>query len=296
MFTAEERRKYIGGSDIASILGMSRWKTPFTLWLEKTGEVEPSDLSDNEAVQLGTELEEFVAQKFSRVTGLKVRKRTAIYTHKKYPFLAAHVDRLIVGTDELLECKTCSSYKAEEWEDIIVKEEIDGKIVEKVIEKIPQEYLLQVMWYLGITNKKRGYIAVLIGGQKFKYRKIDFDAELFDSMLKAAIEFWNCVEKKLPPAFIPSDNELLVQIYPQQEENAEFINDQKQEKLIDRLQKIKSKRAELKEKQDLIEARLKNIINTHAGIMTEKYKVSWQTGKTSTIRTFRVYENKKKAA
>ena len=294
MFTAEERRQYIGGSDIASIVGMNRRKTPFTLWLEKTGEIEPEDLSNNEAVQLGTELEEFVAQKFSRITGLKVRRRTAIYTHKKYPFLAAHVDRLIVGTDELLECKTCSTYRADEWEDIIVKEEIDGKIVEKVIEKIPQEYLLQVIWYLGITNKKRGYIAVLIGGQKFKYRKIDFDEELFDYMLKAAVEFWNCVVNKLPPAFIPSDNDLLVQIYPEQEEKAEYINDQKQEKLIDRLQNIKAKIKKLEDKQDLIEARLKNIINTHAGIMTEKYKVSWL--KTSKTRAFRVFENKKNAA
>ena len=61
MFTAEERRKYIGGSDIASVMMMSRWKTPLTLWLEKTGEIEPDDLSDNEAVQLGVELEDFVA-------------------------------------------------------------------------------------------------------------------------------------------------------------------------------------------------------------------------------------------
>ena len=74
MFTAEERRKYIGGSDITSVMMMSRWKTPLTLWLEKTGEIEPDDLSDNEAVQLGVELEDFVAQKFAKEIGKKVRK------------------------------------------------------------------------------------------------------------------------------------------------------------------------------------------------------------------------------
>lgn len=35
MFTAEERREYIGGSDIAAVMGMNRWKTSLTLWLEK---------------------------------------------------------------------------------------------------------------------------------------------------------------------------------------------------------------------------------------------------------------------
>ena len=147
MFTAEERRKYIGGSDIAAVMGMSRWKTPLKLWLEKTGECEPVDLSKVEAVQLGSELEEFVAQKFSKETGKQVRKQSKMYVHKDYPFMIAHVDRLITGTDEILECKTCGSHKKDEWEG----------------EDIPQEYVLQVIWYLGITGKKKAYIAVLIG-------------------------------------------------------------------------------------------------------------------------------------
>ena len=131
MFTAEERRNYIGGSDIAAILGMSRWKTPLKLWLEKTGEVEPDDLSENEAVQLGIELEDFVAQKFARENNKKVRKTSQMYVHKKYPFMVAHIDRLIAGADEILECKTCASYKQDEWEE----------------DKIPQEYILQVSTY-----------------------------------------------------------------------------------------------------------------------------------------------------
>ncbi|MGN1152884.1 MAG: lambda-exonuclease family protein, partial [Candidatus Gastranaerophilaceae bacterium] len=106
MFTVEERRNYIGGSDIAAVMGMSRWKTQLQLWLEKTGEVEPVDLSQVEAVQLGSELEEFVAQKFAKETGKQVRKQSKMYVHKDYPYMVAHIDRLITGTDEILECKT----------------------------------------------------------------------------------------------------------------------------------------------------------------------------------------------
>ena len=68
-FTQEERMMYIGGSDIAAIMGQSRWKTPYRLWAEKTGKIEVPDLSTNESVEMGTRLEQFVADLFSEKTG-----------------------------------------------------------------------------------------------------------------------------------------------------------------------------------------------------------------------------------
>lgn len=298
MFTEEERRKYIGGSDIAAVMGMSRWKTPLTLWLEKTGEIESSTKSDNEAVELGRELEDFVAKKFTRITGLKVRKRQEKYIHKKYPFLVAHVDRIIVGSDELLECKTCSSYKKDEWKD----------------EDIPKEYILQVMWYLGITGRKKGHIAVLIGGQCFKKKVIKFDAELFNIMVEMAIKFWDCVQTKTMPALTPDDNEVMSKIYPSPEN--EYIENQDLESQIEKLVNIKAEISALDVERKLLEAELKNIIKTHAGILTEKYKVSWfkmartivnteqlkadniyeKYANTSVTRTLRVFDKKQNAA
>ena len=140
-FTQEERMQYIGGSDIAAVLSQSRWKTPYRLWTEKTGKIIVPDLSNVEAVEMGNRLEQFVADIFSDKTGKQVRRAPKMYRHPEYPFLVANIDRLIVGGDELLECKTCSAYKLEEWEN-----------------KIPREYVLQVIWYLGITGRKRGWI------------------------------------------------------------------------------------------------------------------------------------------
>ncbi|MBR1620263.1 YqaJ viral recombinase family protein [bacterium] len=295
---SEDRKNFIGGSDIAAVMGMSRWKTPLTLWLEKTGEVEPKDLSDNEAVQLGKELEEFVAQQFSKKTGLKVRKRKEKYTHKKYPFMVAHVDRLIVGSDELLECKTCGSFKKDEWKD----------------DEIPTEYILQVVWYLGITGRKKGHIAVLIGGQSFKYKEINFDQELFNIMVDMAIRFWECVQTKTMPAITPDDNDIMAKVYPTPEQ--EFIQDQELESKIEKLVSIKADMTSLDNERKMLEAELKNIINTHAGILTDKYKLSWFKVSKSVVdteklradklyekysnisesRTLRVFANKKKAA
>lgn len=314
MFTVEERRKYIGGSDIAAVMGMNRWKTPLKLWLEKTGEAEPNDLSENEAVQLGTELEEFVAQKFAKITGKQVRRASKMYVHKKYQFLVAHVDRLIVGENELLECKTCGSHKKDEWEDEIQIIEVNGEKQEQIIKKIPQEYILQCIWYMGIVGKKTCYIAVLIGGQKFKYRKIEFDEELFETMVETAVKFWNCVQTKTMPELTPDDNEIMVKLYPTVEN--EYIERQELERKIDRLQAVKEKIKKLEIRKDKYEAELKKIINTHAGILTEKYKVSWQTTSkpfvnterlkadnlyekyldNSVSRRFQVYPKKQKAA
>lgn len=256
-FTQEERMSYIGGSDIAAILGQSRWKTPYRLWAEKTGKITMPDLSNCEAVEMGNRLEQFVADIFSDKTGKQVRRAPKMYRHSEYPFLVANVDRLIVGGDELLECKTCSAYKLEEWEN-----------------KIPREYVLQVIWYLGITGRKRGWIACLIGGQKFDYKPIDFDAELFELMLEKALKFWDMVQKEVPPMILPEDDTTLAELYPSHTED--FVEMQDMNERVAYLQEIKMHIDEMTKEKREIETELKTIIKDKMGVLTDKYKVTWK--------------------
>ena len=272
-FTQEERMKYIGGSDIAAIMGQSRWKTPYRLWAEKTGKIEVPDLSTNESVEMGTRLEQFVADLFSEKTGKAVRKQSKMYQHKDYPYLVAHVDRLITSSDELLECKTCSAYKLEEWEN-----------------KIPREYVLQVIWYLGITGRKRGWIACLIGGQKFDYKVIDFDEELFNLMIERAIKFWELVEKKVPPLILPEDSDTLGEVY--NEYTDDMIISQELNDRIAYLQEIKMHRDEINKEIKEIETELKATIADKTGLLTEKYKVTWKAQTQNRIDTDRLREEK----
>lgn len=265
-FTKEERQLYIGGSDIPAIMGLSRWKTPLRLWGEKTGKIEPADLSDNEAVEMGKDLEEFVAQKFSERTGKQVRRAPKKYVHKDYPYLAANLDRLITGTDELLECKTCSAYKKDEW-----------------VEGIPQEYVLQVIWYLGITGRSIGWIAVLIGGQKFLYKRIDFDAELFNTMLEKALEFWQLVQDEIPPKAFAQDSDTLFELYPTHTED--FIENQEIEERVAYLQETKMQIKDMQDEQKMLETELKALIADRQGILTQKYKVTWTTQTSRRIDT-----------
>ena len=256
-FTQQQRMQYIGGSDIAAVLGQSRWKTPYRLWAEKTGKVKMPDLSNCEAVEMGNRLEQLVAEIFSDRTGKQVRRAPKMYRHQKYPFLVANIDRLIVGGDELLECKTCSAYKLEEWEN-----------------KIPKEYVLQVIWYLGLTGRKRGWIACLIGGQKFDYKPIDFDAELFEMMLEKALKFWDMVQNQVPPVILPEDDSTLAELYPTHTED--FIEMQDMNDRVAYLQEIKMHIEEMTKEKREIETELKTIIKDKAGVITNKYQISWK--------------------
>ena len=260
MFTAEERRQYIGGSDIAAIMSQSRWKTPYRLWAEKMGKIEVPDLSNNPAVEMGTRLEQFVAELFAEKTEKQVRRQSKMYHHPKYPYLVAHVDRLITGSDELLECKTCSAYKLEEWEN-----------------KIPKEYILQVIWYLGITGRKKGWIACLIGGQKFDYKCIEFDEELFNLMVEKAVKFWDMVQTQTPPVILPEDGEVLGEVFSEHTEDMIENNDINER--VAYVKELEMHVDEMKKEIEEIKTELKAAIKDKMGIITDTYKVAWKNQK-----------------
>ena len=264
MFTAEERKSYIGGSDIAVVMGMSRWKTPLALWLEKTGEVEPEDLSKKEAVHFGIKLEALVAEEFAERNNKKVQRQPKMYVHKDYPYMVAHIDRLILNEDSLLECKTTNAY-SEEWND-------DG---------IPQEYFLQVQWYMGLTGRKLAYIACLKGGNEYIQREVQFDKEIFDILVKRAKQFWECVTKLEPPAITANDGETLQKRYPKYSEDIQEM--QEMEALIalrqqasGEKQKLTKSIKEVQKEIDEYDCQIKDKIATNLGITTDKYTVTWK--------------------
>jgi putative phage-type endonuclease len=276
------RKGYIGGSDIAAAMGVSRWKTPLQLWSEKTGKVEPEDLSDNEAVEMGIELEETVARLFTKRTGMKVRRAPKNYKHPDHDFMRCQVDRLVEGTDELLECKTANAWKAKEWEG----------------EEIPTEYILQVQWQLMITGRSVGHIAVLIGGQKFLYKKLKADFEMFDELEGAAIKFWDMVQDAVAPAVQANDNSFIVNLYPHAGTDVMEAS-QDMTDAIAQLQLTKAEIIELEKTKKEFEAKVKAVIGDQKGIRTPEYTAKWIDVKGSTFtvtkkdsRQLRISKNK----
>lgn len=163
----------IGGSDAAIIAGLNRWKSPYQLWLEKTGQVEPEDISDNEYVYWGTVLEQLVADRFCELTGKKVRK-CGMMQSLTHEFMLANVDRLVVGENAGLECKTANGFKAKEWES----------------DNVPDSYYLQCQHYMAVTGCEKWYIACLIGGNHFVWKEIPRNEEDITALIEAENAFW----------------------------------------------------------------------------------------------------------
>lgn len=179
----EYRQLGIGGSDAAAACGLSKWKSPALLYLDKTNPVE-SEESESEHLRQGRDFEDYVARRFCEATGKKVRRDNYMMSDDEYPFLIADIDRRVVGEDAILECKTTSPYNRDKW--------ADGQI--------PIEYELQCLHYMSVTGVKKCYIACLIFGQDFIIREIDWDDETIEMLRAKEIEFWTeYVEKGVMP-------------------------------------------------------------------------------------------------
>ena len=141
------RKSGIGGSDAGAVCGLNPYSSPMNVYRDKTCET-AEDKEDKEAVRQGHDLEDYVAQRFMEATGLKVRRSNYMYRSIEHPFMIADIDRVVVGEDAGLECKTVSAYGEDKWK--------DGKI--------PFHYVMQCFHYMAVTGKRAWYIAVAILG------------------------------------------------------------------------------------------------------------------------------------
>lgn len=179
----EYRKRGIGGSDASVVCGISRYKSPVELWMEKTNQIPCQEAG--EAAYWGTQLEAMVRTEFSKRTGVEVRRVLQLLQSAEYPFMLANLDGVCEHPDLgtcVFEAKTASAYKAEEWDDAI-----------------PDEYMLQIQHYMAVTGYQGAYIAVLIGGNTFRWRFVARDESLIASLIELEADFWNHVKDGTPP-------------------------------------------------------------------------------------------------
>lgn len=186
----EARKGSIGGSDAAAIVGLNPWKSAYALWAEKSGKIEPEDISMKEAVRLGHELEGYVAKRFTEITGKKVRRENYILKNTDYPWAHANVDRLVIGEKAGLECKTTSALSLSKFK--------NGEY--------PANYYVQCVHYLAVTGLERWYLCVLIGNQEVKVFTIERDEDEIAALMDAEQEFWAQVDDGIAPLPDGSDS------------------------------------------------------------------------------------------
>ena len=179
-----DRSKYLGGSDIAAVLGISPWKTPLDLWQDK---IKPrSDRPYKQVFTRGIRWESVVAEML--VERLQADGHTVEiigtnnrYRDQEHPFMAAEIDFEIKldGEDEItnVELKTVHPFKMKEWG-------------QSDSDNMPTHYTAQCMWGLGVTKRNRSILAALFGADELRAYPVERDEETVQALRQRGYDFW----------------------------------------------------------------------------------------------------------
>lgn len=258
----ETRNAGIGGSDASVIMGLNPYKSPYQLWLEKTGQVEPPDLSDNQYVYWGAKNEANIADWFQEETGKKV-KRLGTLQSMEYPFMLANVDRTVIGENAGLEIKTAGVSQYRKWKD----------------DEIPDAYYCQCLHYMAVTGADYWYIAVLLGGNEALWKKINRNEADIAILTEAERAFWDIVQKRTPPAIDGSEScaSALREIYHEGKDEEIILDGFDQ--LIDEINQDTETINKLKENIQLRKNKIMLAMGHAERAVTANHKITWKAGK-----------------
>ena len=266
------RRNGIGGSDAGAIAGMNPYASAYSVYYDKIGQAPEKEVS--EAMRIGTDLEEYVAKRFTEQTGKKVRVCQYVLQSTKYPYMIADIDRMVVGENAILECKTTINR--------------DGYTFEG--NDFPGYWYCQCLHYLAVTGADRVYLAVLVFAKGLFVITIDRNEVRKDIEALVQIErrFWyEHVKAEIPPA--PdggeSASEIIDALYPNGDERLPGVDLMAYAEQLEKLEEIKGKIKALEAEKGIVE----NIIKEALGEATEgeygAYRVSWKNRETTRLDT-----------
>ena len=205
----EARRQGVGASEIAAVLGVSPWSTPYKVYAEKVS-TEPPVEESSEVLYWGHVHEHTIAvEAAKRNPGIgRVEPSPGLLQHEDYPHVLATLDRLLAprrsprGTPPhaLVECKnTSTAMYRHAWADGMP----------------PTYYLMQVVTQLDVTGLPVGYLAAHVGGQRLEVVPVQADPAAARAMFEYVEEWWaQHVETRTPPPLTVADRNLLSQMFP----------------------------------------------------------------------------------
>ena len=243
----KQRSKGLGGSDAGAVVDLNPYKSAYTLWAEKTGQIS-NVVEENEAIRLGNDLEDYVAKRFAEQENKRIKRSSYCYQSKEFPFMRANVDRLIIGENAALECKTANPFK-------------DGDYSNDII---PPTYYCQCLHYMAVCGFDRIYLAVLVFQKGFYTYVIDRGNEAVEAdiraLIKAESEFWKLVEDGTAPDVDGSEStaQTLKQLH--KDELKTVFDLTEYDDKLDEIQELKEQQKELKTRQKTLENELKEVL------------------------------------
>jgi predicted phage-related endonuclease len=210
---AVDRSKFLGGSDVAAIFGVSPWNTPLDLFIKKTSGVKEDLTAERRKFFARRKrqepvIAEMLADEYGIVvTRLSLDENPNRYTDPDHSFLVAEIDfefemsqsvrdafparpefaAIPDGTLLNGEIKTVHPFKAYEWG-------------EQGSEDVPIHYAAQVMHGLGVTRRPAAIVAALFGLDTLLCFPVMADQETIAAMREKAVRFWTQnVQELIPP-------------------------------------------------------------------------------------------------
>lgn len=260
------RRTGIGGSDAGAICGLNSFSSPFSVYTDKVGL--SSEKEPTEAMRIGNDLEEYVAQRFTEATGKKVKRCNYVLQHPKHQWMLADVDRLIVGENAGLECKTTSAFNKTDFTKA----------------DIPPQYYVQCMHYMAVTGAERWYLAVLVLGLGFYQFVIERNEEEIQSLINIESDFWHnnilaCVEPS--PDGTQATAHAISEAYVANE--GQSIDLMPYKGLLEQYQELNAQIKALEREQEQIKQEIQVYMCNATEGQTGGYKVTWRNQERNSI-------------
>lgn len=259
----EQRRSGIGGSDAPAVLGVDPWRDPLTIWSQKVGLLESEDLSDNEAVQAGIELERPIAEWYGRKFGRHVQMNEPyrIRRHPTHEFMIATLDAIEDRDGEMVVVQVKNtSAPAETWE-----------------EALPTHYEVQLQHEMLVAGASRGVLVALHRGQSLRAYERVLCPSMADEIIEAERQFWEMVKSETAPAAGPYSATTVRELFPRDEIQDAVPLLPEADDLDAELQDLKAKIDELAGRKGQVESQLKMWIGSHsAGVTPQGVKFSWK--------------------
>lgn len=266
----KERRKHIGASDAAAILGLDPHRSPLDIWLEKVRPEMVDAPADEDFLEFGTDVEPAIERRYVKETGRAVyHPSPAIIVHPKFPELACTPDGLSDSPDPIV-----VEYKFERYSD---------NFGDPGSDQIPDHFLTQVSHQMACTGRDRADLALMHGAPPIRIYRAYRDHELERILIDRLRAWWaDYVVKEVEPPIDSSDtwSSYLAKKYPANRGEIVKVEDSATIAAIGylrgQLESLKSFEADIEK----VKNELKALIGENDGLITpDGTKITWRKSK-----------------
>lgn len=276
----EERKSYIGATDLSAILGLNPYETPLGVYCTKLGIAPP--VAETSAMRRGLALEPYIAQLYADETGRLVAKWPKTTRNPVKQYLAVNPDYFVPvadtplysGAERLVECKSHLPWLAHYYG-------------EPGSDQIPEWEQVQCQWQAHLTGIRTADLVVLLGlsEEDLRIYTVEYDPEIGGILEQEADRFWiDHVLSEVPPEVTgrQADSELLKRLYPYERDTV-VIADEATNAAAAFLRKAKAHLVEADEMVTQYENRIKEFMGDAAILETSEGKFSWKAPKSGAV-------------